>query len=419
VLFLVASLAIAASNAYTLSFARIAQQQEQRTNALYRISRMAFSALTLQESLNILYRELRQMLHKDVAYFLPDALHLSKLVPAVPETLQLTEAERESLQRCWRDSITTGVGTPEATKSEWRFEPMVSPRDRIGVLGIRIRPDEPLDPLLGRTLSLLAHQSAIVIERLELARAMEQSRLERERERLRSALLSSVSHDLKTPLASIIGALSVYSTMKAHLTEDRRDTLTQTALEEAQRLNSFISNIIDMARLESGETSFQPEWQPPQDLILRVKRAMRYRLKGHEILITTTGASCEILVDVAQTEQALQNILDNALKYSAPDAPIEIHLHCLPGEALEISVRDHGPGIPEAARDTIFDKYTRLKKEDSQVAGTGLGLAIARAIITQQKGSIDVHNHPDGGAVFTVRFTRIRETLTTHEGQSA
>lgn len=419
VLFLLASLAIATNTAYTIAFARLAQQQEQRTNALYRINRMAFSALTLRESLQILYRELRQMLHKDVAFFLPDVLNLDQLVAAEPENLRLADVEQQALDRCWRDSLTTGVGTADPVNGEWRFEPMVTPRDRIGVLGVRIRLDDALDPLLGRTLSLLAHQSAIVIERLELALAMEQSRLQRERERLRSNLLSSVSHDLKTPLASIIGALSVYHTMKAHLTEDRKETLTQTALEEAQRLNSFISNIIDMARLESGETGFHPEWQPPQDLILRVRRALRYRLKGHEIVISGSGEACEILVDVAQTEQALQNILDNAIKYSAPGAPIEIGIEGRSEAPLLITVRDHGPGIPEGAQATIFDKYTRLKKEDSQVAGTGLGLAIARAIIEQQQGHLSVHNHPEGGAVFILSFSQVRQVTASREGQSA
>jgi two-component system sensor histidine kinase KdpD len=419
VLFLIASLAIATNTAYTMSFARFAQQQEQRTNALYRINRMAFSALTLAESLHILHRELRHMLQKDIAYFLPDALQLDHLVPAAPEKIALTAIEQQALNRCWRESMTTGVGTSDPINGEWRFEPMITPRDRIGILGVRIRPNDTLDPLLGRTLSLLAHQSAVVIERLELARAMEQSRLQRERERLRSNLLSSVSHDLKTPLASIIGALSVCHTMKAHLTEERKEILTQTALEEAQRLNSFISNIIDMARLESGETGFHPEWQPPQDLILRVKRTLRHRLKGHEIVITASGSACEIFIDVAQTEQALQNIFDNAIKYSAPGTPIEVGIADHLPDSLEITVRDYGPGIPEAAQMTIFDKYTRLTKEDSQVAGTGLGLAIARAIIEQQQGRLGVHNHPEGGAVFVLRFSQVRRPLSLQEEQIA
>jgi two-component system, OmpR family, sensor histidine kinase KdpD len=412
VLFLVASLGVAVNIAYMLSFAHQAQQQEQRTNALYRISRMAFSALTLEESLHILHRELRQMLQYDVAYFLPDTVNLKQLVLMVPQGIQLTPDEQHALESCWQDSLPTGTWTAVMGQIDWRFEPMVTPRDRIGVLGVRLHHKRAFDPLLGRTLSLLAHQSAAVIERLELGHAMEQNRLQRERERLRSSLLSSVSHDLKTPLASIIGALSVYQTMKASLSPERQDILTQTALEEAQRLNSFISNIIDMARLESGEAGLHPEWLPPQDVILRVKRALRHRLKHHQLLLAPDFPAVEVWVDPAQTEQAIFSIIDNAIKYAPAETPIEVALYTTVGNSLTIAIRDHGPGIPEQDQQLIFDKYTRLKKEDSQVAGTGLGLAIAKAIIEQQQGTLTVHNHPEGGAVFTIGLAIVRAILT-------
>lgn len=410
-LFCMAAVMIALFSSRTRAYAQSAVKREKRTQALYQLQRLTLSNQTHFDALKTMHDALRHLLEMDVAFFtLPTtAEDKANNMPTVeyPPSLELDAHSREALQRCWQDAMTTGVGGPYSRGTQWRFEPMFTPQGIIGVLGVKLPGNMSVDSSFGRLLSALADQGASILQRIVLTRKMEDAKISEEKEKLRSLLLSSVSHDLKTPLASIIGSLSVYHSMFDKLSDEHKMTLTHTALDEAQRLDSFISNILDMTRLESGHVKFKYEWHDPAEMIKHVTKRMRNRLREREVRFTPPNPPLEVNVDGVMTEQMLQNLLDNAAKYSAPGQPIDVTMEVVK-KKLVIRIRDYGKGVPEAMQKRIFDKYERLQKEDSQVAGTGLGLAISRSIVTQQGGEILVKNHPEGGAVFEVIFPRVK-----------
>lgn len=226
-----------------------------------------------------------------------------------------------------------------------------------------------------------------------------------ERERLHRQMLSSVSHDLKTPLASVVGSLEAYKRMKSRLSEDKKDELILTALREAYRLDSFITNILDMAKLENGmvNTRFEPVsiTHTIQDALLKMTRQLanskvevKPELGGEAMLVNT---------DMALLHLCLAHLLDNAVKYGGDPNQITIHYGYIPSGGY-ISVQDNGPGIPERDMESIFCKYRRLQESDYRNAGTGLGLAISRKAMELCNGTISAANHPSGGAILTLEF---------------
>src|SRR5581483_2470097 len=176
----------------------------------------------------------------------------------------------------------------------------------------------------------------------------------------------------------------------------------------AQRLDSFITNILDMTRLESGNIQFRQEWNSIDASIKNVLKRVQYRCRQHQVVAHPCPPNIEAYMDAMMTEQVLQNILDNACKYTPAGTRIEIL--CTIGEekGLVCQVRDHGPGLPPEKINQAFDKYARLHKKDTQVAGTGLGLAISKAIMEAQGGWITAANHPDGGAIFVICLPKWR-----------
>lgn len=407
VLFFLVAVTLSAIGAAARWHAETATRRERRTQALFQINRLTANAQTSEEAMHILHRALSEMLEMDVAFFLPPALIPDAIEIGYPLGMEFSMETRKALEQCWREKKPTGVGTPDRYHTTWRFEPMLTHNGEVGVMGVNVPPDSTLDVSFGRLAGALADHCAAIIERVELARSVEATKIRQERERLRSMLLSSVSHDLKTPLASVIGSLSVYHSMRDKLPEERLMMLTRTALEEAQRLDSFITNILDMTRLESGDIVFKREWIDPMEMLLRVRKRIRPRLREQTINILPMREHVEIEADVMMSEQVLQNLLDNAIKYSPSGSEIDLGMRLADG-GLVIEVRDRGKGIPEDKHEHVFDKYSRLKMEDSRVAGTGLGLAISRSIMESQEGTIRVSNHPDGGAIFTLFFPTVR-----------
>lgn len=414
-LFFITAVMIALFSSRTRAYAQAAVKREKRTQALYQLQRLTLTDQTHFEALKTMHDAMRNLLEMDVAFFIakPDAEKKDEsAVPPVayPPQLELDAPGRDALRHCWQGAITTGVGGIYSNKSQWRFEPMFTPQGSMGVLAVKIPRSLALDSSFGRLLTALADQAASILQRIALTRKMEDAKISEEKEKLRSLLLSSVSHDLKTPLASIIGSLSVYHSMFEKLSDEHKMTLTHTALDEAQRLDSFISNILDMTRLESGHVKFKHEWNDPVHLFKQVTKRMRNRLRDREVVLNPPKENVEICVDGVMTEQLFQNLIDNAAKYSPQDTPIEVSMYLLKKNFI-VEIRDHGKGVPEEMQKRVFDKYERLHKEDSQVAGTGLGLAICKSIVTHMDGEITVHNHPEGGAVFVVMLPQVKKVL--------
>jgi two-component system sensor histidine kinase KdpD len=412
-LFLSAALLISLFTSQTRGYAEKAAKRELNTQALFTLYRLAANASSRQQALEELQQKLTRMLQMDVTFFLPPPLNPSGIAPAFSGEIPMNETDKLALALCWKEMKTTGLASPFYSQAAWRFEPMIAPGGEIGVLGVRQLRKGQIDAWFGRLLTAIADQTATVLEHIELERSMEATRIREEREKLRSMLLSSVSHDLKTPLASIIGALSIFRSQGKRLSPEKQDTLIETALEESERLDSFITNILDMTHLESGKIEFKQDWGDMNAVVQHVTRRLEHRLRMHKLLIHPAPKGVEVYMDVMMIEQVLQNVLDNACKYTPAGTLIEIHCNANEDKAYTCEIRDHGAGLPTEKLDRVFDKYARLQKRDSQVAGTGLGLAICKAMMEAQGSSITAANHPEGGAIFILNLAKWRKSDTT------
>ena len=407
-LFFFAAIFIAVVTGQARFYGERSRRREQSTQALFMLYQIASTTFSRQQALETLRQKLGEMLTIDVAFFLPPLMHPDRIEPTVPAPLTLDERDQAALDACWRDMKTTGLASSSHSLAQWRFKPMIAPSGAIGVFAVRPRDGGALELWLGNLLSGIADQTAVIIEHLELTQSMESTRIREEREKLRSMLLSSVSHDLKTPLAGIIGALGVHRSVGDRLSPERRAELLNDALEEAQRLDSFITNILDITRLEGGRVTFRQEWCDMSDAIRAVVKRLHHRLQHRKIVLRPLAEPTEVLMDSAMTEQILQNLLDNACNYTGDGVAIDITVRVVESHGLCCIIRDHGPGIPQDKLQTVFDKYARLERTDSQVAGTGLGLAICKAVMEAQGGWITAENHEDGGAQFTFCFPQWR-----------
>lgn len=245
---------------------------------------------------------------------------------------------------------------------------------------------------------------AFVISRLTLlvreqATTAQQAISRAETEALRSTMLSSVSHDLRTPLAAITGAATTLLQQDATLDQDNKRELTQTIAEEADHLNQIIRNVLDMTRLESKAITIKKEWQSLEEIVGVVLNRLSEKLKDRHVAVRLPEDLPLIPFDPLLIEQILMNLFDNALKYTPPGTPLEISAMIRENEVIT-ELADRGPGLPQGSEEHIFEKFVR---GSGPGGGIGLGLAICRAIITAHGGSIWAENRPDGGTAF--RFT--------------
>jgi two-component system sensor histidine kinase KdpD len=283
--------------------------------------------------------------------------------------------------------------------------PIRTSRSSIGVIGV-LPADEAgeISSSARRLLEAVGNQTAVAIERVALAADIDQARLGAERERLRSAMLTSVSHDLRTPLASIIGALSSLRSYGDRYDVSTREELLGTALSEAERLDRFVGNLLDMTRLDAGVIVPRRETVEVGDLISTTLRRATPVLRDRIVTSVVAPDLPALSLDFVLAEQVLFNVLDNAAKYSASGGRIEVEGRRA-GSRVEIVVRDDGPGIDPAALDRLFDKFYRADEGDRRRAGTGLGLAIARGFVEVQGGTIAARNRRDrSGAEFVVSY---------------
>jgi K+-sensing histidine kinase KdpD len=226
----------------------------------------------------------------------------------------------------------------------------------------------------------------------------------KQREQMHRQMMSCVSHDLKTPLASVIGSLEIYERMKDKLTLENKQALITMALQEAYRLDNFITNILDMAKLENEQVKIRRELCDIGGLVQDCVIQLSSRLKDSNVVVKSMSGILAVTTDAMLMQRALGLLVDNAVKYGGTPSAIELEYGRGERAQAFIRVRDHGPGVPDIKRDAIFSKYTRFGKQDTQNAGTGLGLAICRTIMKLLDGTVTVENHADGGAVFTMQF---------------
>jgi two-component system sensor histidine kinase KdpD len=281
--------------------------------------------------------------------------------------------------------------------------PMQTGRGAVGVIGIDRDETGPLlTPDQHRLLDALADQAALAIERVNLVEDVDRARLVAETDRLRAALLTSISHDLRTPLASILGSATSLATQGEDLDHATRLELIRTIQEESERLNRFIGNLLDMTRIESGPMQLRTGPVEVSDVIGAALRRAAKILAGHRTRIRVEPRLPMLDLDDVLFEQVLFNLLDNAAKY-APAGSLVATTAWRQNAHVYLQVMDEGPGIPPADLEHVFDKFYRVGGADRRRAGTGLGLAICRGFVEAMHGTITAANRTDRtGAVFTI-----------------
>lgn len=402
--FMVVAIVASALAARTRSQTEAARREARTTAELYAFSRKIAGVMDLYDLLWIIVTHLARILNAEIVILMPDDGRLESRA-AFPPDSDFTDADLAAARWSWEADHPTGRGTDTLPGGRWLFVPIRTVRGPVGIIGVlALKEGRELSAADRRTLDAVGNQAAIAIERMTLAADIDSARLGEEREHLRSSMLTSVSHDLRTPLASIIGSLSSLRSYRDRYDEATRDELLGTALSEAERLDRFVGNLLDMTRLDAG--AIVPKREPVDvgDLVSTALRRAGPVLKDRVASTRVAPDLPALPLDFVLAEQALFNLLDNAAKYSSAGARIEIDAHRL-GDRVEIVVRDEGPGIPEEALDRIFDKFYRAHDGDRRRAGTGLGLAIARGFVEAQGGSLSVRNRTDrSGAEFVVSY---------------
>ncbi len=403
-LFFFAVVAIIASNlaARVRGQALSARLRARQTDDLYQFSRKLAVAITLDDLLWATAHQIALMLKVRVVLLLPADGSIAVRAGFPPEDM-LDEADLAAAKWSWEKNHVAGRGSDTLPGAKWLFQPLRTGRGPLGVVGIiRDEPGPLLTPDQQRLLDALADQAALAIERVNLARDLHLARLEVETDRLRSALLTSISHDLRTPLASILGSATSLRSQDAILDAATKESLLGTIIEESDRLNRFIGNLLDMTRLESGALKPRTSLIELSDVIGAVLQRTAKILAGYEIKVDLPANLPMLALDMVLFEQVLFNLLDNAAKHAPSGSTITIGA-THDGETVALRIMDEGDGIPPDDVDRIFEKFYRSGGTDRRRAGTGLGLAICRGFVEAMDGTITAANRPDRrGAMFTI-----------------
>ena len=314
-----------------------------------------------------------------------------EIAAGYPPEDRLNERDAAAAAWTWSAGKPSGRGSTTLPTAEWLFLPLKTVRGPVGVLGVQMEGQDGLSPEESRLIETLADQAAVAIERTTLVADVEAARLAGETERLRAALLSSLSHDLRTPLVSILGAATSLLNYHDSLSTGDRKDLAETIRDEAERLNRFVQNLLDMTRLGSGALKPNADWVDLFDVVGRaVERADRLLQRRH-IKVDIDKTLPLLHIDPVLMEQVFFNLIDNACKYSPEGSIVTVWARRRAKDVL-VEVCDQGVGIPEADRQRVFDMFYRVNAGDAQPAGTGLGLAISRGVVEAHGGT--VHAEP-------------------------
>ncbi len=379
-----------------------AQGRAKTTEELYQFSRKLAGAISLDDVLWATVHQVALMLKVRVVVLLPGEQGLAVQAGFPPEDM-LDDADLAAAKWAWQHNRPAGRGADTLPGTKRLFLPMQTGRGPTGVFGIdRDEPGPLLTPDDQRLLNSLSDQAALAIERVNLVRDVDQAKLQAATDRLRSALLTSISHDLRTPLASILGAATSLMSQHGELDETGRTTMLRTIQEEAERLNRFIGNLLDMTRLEAGPLMFKRGLADLSDVVGAVLRRADRILSVYQVKVDLQPGLPMLNFDMVLFEQVLFNLLDNAAKYSIAGSTIQLRA-ARHGDRVWIELLDEGDGIPVADLERIFEKFYRVRSADRQRAGTGLGLPICRGFVEAMGGTITAANRTDrSGAVFTI-----------------
>ncbi|MDD4890552.1 MAG: DUF4118 domain-containing protein, partial [Phycisphaerae bacterium] len=383
----------------TLQQAAASRERERRTEALYRLSRKLAGTSGLQQLLTTAEDELADSLGCEIAIFLPDGAGNLRPTPAGPNSFAELPHELAVAQWAFEHREQAGAGTSTLPDANALYLPMLGSQGAVGVLGVRsLELDRFASPEERQKLRSLADQTAIAIERGRFAEQAQEVLVQVETERLRSALLSSLSHDLRTPLTAIAGASSSMLEDDRPLNEATRHELLQTIYDESNRLSLLVENLLSITRIESGAIVVNKQWNSLEEVVGSALARLRRPLEGRTITTNLPTDLPLVQLDGVLVEQVLINLLENAGKYAPADRPIDV-IARVQGAAMVMEVADRGPGLAEADLERVFEKFYRGPGQGI-LRGAGLGLPICRAIVQVHGGRIWAEHRSGGGTRF-------------------
>ena len=390
--------------------ARIASDRMRATRRLYDFSRRISGIASLDEVAEAAASDMHGALARNVVILLEQDgdIALTGMWPPVDE---LDAASMAAARWAHEHDEPAGAKTQTLPTAPWLFVPLKTPRARVGVIGISAAADGvPLDPEARSLFDTLAEQTAAALERAALSREMGTVKAAAETERVRNTLLASISHDFRTPLASILGASTTLIAFGDRMANATRADMLAQIKEEAEHLDRMVRDLLAITRVEAGGLELRRDWLDPRETADRVVIAARRRAPGR--IIEVTGTAPLVEADATLIEQALSNIVENALRHGGPEARVVVAVRGTEGRVL-IQVTDDGAGIAAEALPHVFEKFASAGAPDRRDGGesTGLGLAIAKGIVEAHGGTIEAESPVDGssGARFTIALPRPAE----------
>ncbi len=397
--------------------ARVAGHRERRTALLYAMSRELGASRGVENLAKIAVRHTSEVFDSQVALLLPDADGCIVYPRGTGLPSSLHGADLSVAQWVFDHAQTAGLGTDTLPGSDAIYLPLQSTgpalpdagtKETSKVFGVlAVLPTSARRVLVPEQLHLLetfAAQMALALERVHLGEQARQAEVHTESERVRNALLSAISHDLRTPLAVIAGSASTLAEEGTKLPEARRKELAQAIYDQAGQTTQLIQNILDMTRFEIGAPQINREWHALDEIVGTVLGRLQPRLEDRDVALDLPKDLPFVLIDAVLIEQVLANLLENAAKYTPAGTPIEISAW-VDADKITVSVVDSGPGVRPGDEERVFEKFYRGERE-SAVGGAGLGLTICKAIVEAHGGSIWVENRLAGGAMFCFSLPR-------------
>jgi two-component system sensor histidine kinase KdpD len=377
--------------------ARVAREQERQTAALYEMSQNLRAINTLEELLKVAAEQLSRIFDSRVAILMPKTEENLEIRAGYPFA---DEDVREGMVAKWafKHGHLGGAGTGTLSAVKSIYLPLIASQHVIGVLRLEpLQPGRVLEADSLRLLEALGSQVGLAIEHENLSRQAQAAQLQIEAEQMRNTLLSSVSHDLRTPLTVIAGSASSLLEGEKSLDASTKHELAQNIYEEAKRLDRLVHNLLEMSRLQSGQAMFNKEWYVLEEVIGCALAQLDSQLHDHPVSINLPTDLPLVKIDALLLERVVINLLENSMKYTPPGTPLEI-LGRIEGHELLVAVADRGPGLPPGEEERIFEKFYQVSPGSAR--GAGLGLTICRSIIEAHGGRIWAANRPEGGAVF-------------------
>jgi two-component system sensor histidine kinase KdpD len=399
---LVVALVVSTQTARIRANAHQAVDRQARAQALYQLSRTLAEQTRVFDTARAAATLAGRIFEAEVVIFLPEDGKIS-FRKRTSDYLRVPTTEEDVAQWAFDHGVNAGHGTAQFAEATALYVPLRGARENQGVMcvppGAGKRVQTPEQETL---LDLFANQTGLALDRTITQKAAEDTRLRMETEQMRSSLLSAVSHDLRTPLASITGAASTLRSQGDKLPPEVRYELLDSISEEAERLTRLVSNLLDMTRFESGAVELTRDFCPLEEIVGSALQRVEWKMAGRPVTTLIPEDLPPVFVDDVLVGQVVTNLLENALKYTPEGTAIELHAQSQASEVI-LEVRDRGPGFEPGEEGRIFEKFYRGASKKTS-GGAGLGLAICRAVLQAHQGSIQAFNRPGGGAVFQVRL---------------